>query len=123
MAYLSHYIKNILQGMRSGADILQMGLDRRDLGRAGQGWRVVERNLDKTYNLVLNMLAFSKPREPHFETFQVNKVVDEVAGLMQKPADDAQVVLLADLDDSLPPIPVDRDGVHQVVLNLITNAI
>ena len=123
IAYLSHYVKNILQGMRSGADVLQQGLDRRNLNRATQGWHIVERNLDKTYNLVLNMLAFSKPREPHFELFQVNKIADEVVALVQKQADAAKIVLLAVLEDSLPPIPVDREGVHQVILNLIANSI
>ncbi len=123
VAYLSHYIKNILQGTRSGADVLQRGLDHHDLGITAQGWRVVERNLDKTYTLMLNMLAWSKPREPRFETLQVNKIIEDVVGLAQRVADDAKVVLLTDLEDSLPPIPVDYDGLHQIVLNLITNAI
>jgi signal transduction histidine kinase len=123
VAYLSHYIKNILQGMRSGADVLQRGLDRRDFSVTGQGWRIVEKNLDKSYNLMLNMLAFSKERQPRLERLQVNRIVDEVVGLLQKQADDSGVVLLTDLDDAIPPIPVDADGIHQVVLNLVTNAI
>src|SRR6185436_13957632 len=123
VAYLSHYIKNILQGMRSGAEVLQRGLDRRDFAVTGQGWQIVERNLDRSYNLMLNMLAFSKQREPRLEMLQVNRIIEEVVALVQKQADDRKIVLLADLDDTLPPIPVDFDGVHQVVLNLVTNAV
>lgn len=123
VAQLSHYVKNILQGMRGGAEILQRGLDGRDFGVTGQGWRILERNLDKSYALMLNMLAFSKPREPRFELLQVNKIVEDVVALVQKQVDDARGVLLTDLDDGLPPIPVDYDGLHQVVLNLVTNAI
>ena len=123
VAYLSHYIKNILQGMRSGADVLQRGLDRRDLNVTKQGWQIVERNLDKSYNLMLNMLAFSKQREPHLEMLQVNKVVEDAASLAHKQADNVKAVLLTDLEQDLPPIPIDYDGVHQVVLNLVTNAI
>lgn len=123
VAYLSHYIKNILQGMRSGADVVQRGLDRRSLETTRQGWGIVERNLDKSYNLMLNMLAFSKTREPRFEMLQVNKIVEDVVELVQRQADDGQVVLLTDLEDTLPPVPVDYDGLHQVILNLITNAI
>jgi two-component system NtrC family sensor kinase len=123
VAYLSHYIKNILQGMRSGADVLQAGLDKRDLGRTAQGWQIVERNLDKTYNLVMNMLAFSKQREPYLDMYQINRIVEEVVILVQKQADDAHVVLLTDLDENLPAVPIDHDGIHQVILNLITNAI
>lgn len=123
VAYLSHYIKNILQGMRAGADVVQRGLDRRDLATAAQGWRIVERNLDRSYSLMLNMLAISKDREPRFEPLQVNRIVEEVVRLVQREADDKQVVLLADLDDTAPAIPLDYDGIHQVVLNIVTNAL
>ena len=123
VAYLSHYIKNILQGMRSGADVLERGLSKADLAQTGQGWGIVERNLDRCYNLMLNMLAFSKPREPRLEPLQLNRVIEEVVDLVQKQADVKQVVLLTDLDDSLPPIPLDYDGIHQVILNIVTNAI
>lgn len=123
VAYLSHYIKNLLQGLRSGADVVQKGLDARDLATAIRGWPIVERNLDRCYNLMLNMLAFSKERQPRLEMLQLNRVVDEVVKLVQKQADDKKVVLLTDLDDHVPPIPLDYDGIHQVALNIVTNAI
>lgn len=123
VAYLSHYIKNILQGMRSGADIVTRGLGRKDLAVAAQGWGIVERNLDRSYNLMLNMLAFSKQREPRLEMLQVNKIAEEVVALVQKQADDGRTVLLADLDEAVPAAPLDYDGIHQVILNLIENAL
>ncbi len=123
VAYLSHYIKNILQGMRSGAEIVERGLERRDFAVIGNGWKMVERNLDRSYDLMLNMLAYSKDREPRIEMLTVNAVVREVVELVQKRADDANVVLLSELDAAVPPIPADYDGVHQVALNLLSNAI
>jgi signal transduction histidine kinase len=123
VAYLSHYIKNLLQGMQSGAEILQSGLDKADLGLAGQGWGIVERNLDRSYNLMKNMLAFAKQREPRLEQCQINRIVEEVVELVQKQADAKKVVLLTELDHSVPPVLADYDGVHQVVLNIVTNAI
>ena len=123
VAYLSHYIKNLLQGVRSGADVLGRGLERQDFAQATEGWRIVDRNLDKSYNLMLNMLAFSKDREPRLEMLQLNRVVDDAVALVQKQADAAKVVVLADLDDAAPPFPLDYDGIHQVILNLLTNAV
>lgn len=123
VAYLSHYIKNILQGMRSGADVIERGLSSNELETTAQGWRIVERNLDRSYNLMLNMLAFSKQREPRLELLQLNRIVEEVVELVQKQADAKGVVLLTDLDKHLPPVPLDYDGIHQVALNIITNAI
>ena len=123
VAYLSHSIKNILQGLRSGTDVVQRGLQKRDFAVTTQGWRIVDRSLDKCYALMLNMLAFSKEREPRVEMLQVNKIVTDVVELVQKQADDAKVVLLPDLEEDVPAVPGDHDGLHQVVLNLLINAI
>lgn len=123
VAYLSHYIKNILQGMRSGAEVVERGLARKELATTAQGWKIVERNLERSYNLMLNMLAFSKPREPRLEMLQLNRIAEEVVGLVQKQADDARAVLLAELDETVPAVPLDYEGVHQLILNLLENAI
>jgi len=123
VAALSHYIKNILQGLRSGADVVEMGLGRQQLGMVDQGWQIVERNLEKIFNLTMNMLAFSKTREPRLEMASLNKVVQEVITLCQRRADDKAILLLTDFGDPMPPIPMDIDGVHQVVLNLVVNGI
>jgi two-component system NtrC family sensor kinase len=123
VAYLSHSIKNILQGMRSGADVVERGLTARDFTVADQGWRILDRNMDRCYALMLNMLAFSKQREPQLELASVNKLASDVCELLQKVADDARVMLLTDLDDSVPPVPLDCEGIHQVLLNLVSNAI
>ena len=63
-AALSHSIKNILQALRGGADVVQMGLAQKNLTQIGKAWPIVERNLEKIYNLTLNLLAYSKEREP-----------------------------------------------------------
>ncbi len=123
VAYLSHAIKNILQGMRSGADVLERGLNKRDFAVTGQGWRILGRNMDRCYNLMLNMLAFSKQREPQVDLLQINKIASDVVELMQGVADEERVVLLTDLDEHAPPIPLDYDGMYQVLLNLVTNAL
>src|SRR5207248_2867435 len=61
-AALSHSIKNILQALRGGADVVEMGLRGSNLPQAAKGWRVVDRNMEKIYNLTMNLLAYSRPR-------------------------------------------------------------
>ena len=123
VAYLAHSIKNLLQGMRAGADVVQRGLDQRDFGVTTKGWRILDRNLNNTYTLMLNMLAFSKQREPQLETLQVNQIIKDVVDLVRERADEAKVELRVELDEDAPPIPVDYEGVYQAVLNLVSNAI
>jgi two-component system, NtrC family, sensor kinase len=123
VAYLSHAIKNIIHGMRSGGDLVERGIGKRELPQIFQGWQIVDRNLDKVYKLMMNMLAFSKDREPNLEVASLNRIVEEVVGDLQAHADRKAVVLLADLGDDVPPIPLDHEGTHQLVLNLVANAI
>lgn len=122
VAHLSHNIRNILQGMRSGADVIDMALKTQSLEHVGAGWQVVQRNVERTYRLATNMLSYSAQRVPRIEMGQLNKVVAEAVALTQRQADDKGVMLLTDLDD-LPAIPLDADGMYQVATNIIINAI
>src|SRR5204862_2999684 len=42
-AALSHSIKNILQALRGGADVIEMGIKSGNVTQAGKGWRIVDR--------------------------------------------------------------------------------
>lgn len=122
-AYLSHHIRNILQGLRSGSDVLEMGLKRSNLEKIADAWKMIQRNLDRIFQLTTNMLTFSKDRRPNIEMAQLNSVIRDAVSLMQGPADAKSVMLLADLCDDLPAVPIDVEGMHQVVVNLLSNAI
>jgi two-component system NtrC family sensor kinase len=122
VAFLSHHIRNILQGLQSGADIIELGLRRQKLDVVSGGWEIVRRNLDRTFYLTMNMLTFSKQRQPRIESVQLNRIIEDVVQLAQRRADEKSVMLLLDLDD-LPPAPLDAEGIHQVVLNIVLNAV
>jgi len=122
VAVLSHHIKNILQALGAGTDVVEMGLDADNLTKAKGAWPIVQRNLGRINNLILNMLAFSKGRDPQLANINVNHVLGECIELVQGWADDRGVALLTDLDD-IPPIPADADGLHQAFLNLLHNAL
>jgi signal transduction histidine kinase/pSer/pThr/pTyr-binding forkhead associated (FHA) protein len=122
VAYLSHYIRNILQGMQGGADVVEMSIKRKSMESVTSGWAMVRRNLDRIYLLALNMLTFSKDRQPKIETVQINRIIEDVIALAQHKADERRVMLLTELDE-MPPIPIDPDGMHQVIHNMVLNAI
>ncbi|MFP4106857.1 MAG: ATP-binding protein [Phycisphaerae bacterium] len=122
VAFLSHHIKNILQALSSGIDLVEMGLKAEQLDRAKSAWPIVQRNLGRINDLILNMLAFSKDRQPLLENVNVNSVIEDCLELEQSRADEKGVALLSDLDD-LPAIPLDASGLQQALLNLITNAV
>jgi len=122
VAYLSHYIRNILQGMQSGAEIVELGMRRKAQESIETGWSMVRRNLDRIFVLAMNMLTFSKDRKPHIALAQLNQIIEDVVALSQNRADEKGVMLLTELAD-LPAIPIDEEGMHQVAHNIVLNAI
>ena len=123
VASLSHSIKNILQGLRGGADVVELGLRKQNMPVVNSGWEIVGRNLERIYELTMNMLAFSKQRRPEFEMIQLNPLLEEVVALIQPQAEKRKVAVLCDFADDLPPLPLDGGGIHQAVLNLLSNAL
>ncbi len=123
VASLSHSIKNILQGLRGGADVVELGLRKGNVKLLRNGWEIVSRNLDRIYELTMNMLAFSKQRNPELELTNVGRVLEEVAQLVQQQFEARTVALITDVAPDLPPVPLDASGIHQAVLNLLNNAL
>jgi signal transduction histidine kinase len=121
IAALSHHIKNILQGLRSGSEILQMGLNEKDEPLLLQGWKIVEKNQGKIYDLVMDMLSYSKEREPAVEDTDLNAVVKDVLELAR--GRNPNVPLEPHLAKALPPIQVDPEGLHRALLNIVGNAL
>lgn len=121
-AALSHSVKNILQALRGGADVVEMGFKATNMAQAQKGWRIVERNLDKIYNLTMNLLTYSKPREPHLEMMNPRTLLNDCVELIAAAANEKGVMVVADVDEAHPAIPMDPTGMHQVVMNLLSNA-
>lgn len=123
IATLSHHVKNILQGIRGGSYLIDEGLQATDTELIRKGWRIVEKNQEKISNLVMDMLTFSKEREPDMIPGQINEVITDVCELMQARAADARVKLACRPDPLMPPWTLDPDALHRAILNVVTNAI
>ena len=123
IAALSHHIKNILQGLRSGSEILKMGLADKSEEHLLQGWKIVEKNQGKIYDLVMDMLSYSKEREPAIEETDLNQVVRDVLELVGGRVKELGVRLEARLDEGLPRVQADPEGIHRALLNIVTNGL
>jgi signal transduction histidine kinase len=123
IAALSHHIKNILQGLKSGSEILKLGLADKDERLLQQGWTIVDKNQGRIFDLVMDMLSYSKDREPAFEEIDVNRIVRDVVELMDGRAKELGATLETRLDDELPPIHADPEGLHRALLNVVSNAL
>ncbi len=123
VASLSHAIKNILQGLRGGADVVEMGLKKEDLKVARGGWDILKRNLDRIVSLTMNMLAFSRQRSIEPELTPLGVLLEDCAQLLETQCAAKGVALIVDADPEMPPLPIDQGLMHQALMNLMTNAV
>lgn len=122
VAVLSHHIKNILQGVGGGGYLIKKGIADENGDMVNQGWSIVERNQKRIYDLVMDMLSFSKERVPDLQSGDVNAVCHEVMELIQSRATENDVK--AEFrEGELPSAQFDKEGIHRAVLNIVTNAI
>ena len=123
IATLSHHIKNILQGIRGGSYLIEVGLTDDDNEIVRKGWNIVEKNQGRISNLVMDMLSFSKEREPDLVLSELNRVCEDVVELMQSRAADYHVKLTWQAAENVPESMFDPEGMHRAILNVVTNAI
>jgi signal transduction histidine kinase len=139
IASLSHHIKNILQGVRGGSYLIELGMkDHTKALAAGdvdiegaekavsimrKGWAIVEKNQERISTLVMDMLTFSKERDPVPEQADLNELVCDVYELMKTRANEEQVELVWLPAPTMPTLMFDPEAMHRAVLNIVTNAI
>jgi len=88
-----------------------------------KGWAMVENNIGKISDLVMNMLIYSKEREPDYVPCSPNDIAQEVYDLMVEKAAHSKVKLVKDFDASIHECFLDPSGPHRCLLNLVSNAI
>ena len=123
IATLSHHIKNILQGIRGGSYLVEMGLENDDLAVLQKGWNIVSRNQNKISSLVMDMLSFSKEREPDPVATDLVALVADIVETVHHRADEAGTQIRWTPPTDLPRLLFDPEGISRAVLNVVSNAL
>lgn len=123
VASLSHSIKNMLQAMRSGSDLVSMGLKKDSPKLVVNGWDIVSRSHERFYALAMNMLQFSKNRQPEMDLHSLQTLLSDLGATLTPRFLARGCRLIIKCAPSIPPIPFDPQGIHQALLNLLSNAL
>lgn len=78
---------------------------------------------DRITRIVQHLLQFARRRPPSFARTDLYTAVKDVLDLLQYEVRRRRITLTFSCDRVLPPVLVDADGIQQVVLNLVTNAL
>ena len=123
IATLSHHIKNILQGIHGGSYLVEMGLDKNDLGITDKGWGIVRRNQHKISSLVMDMLSFSKDRKPDPSPSDIPALLADIVETVKQRAEDGGISVHCKTPDNFPVLLCDAEALSRAILNVVTNAI
>jgi two-component system NtrC family sensor kinase len=123
IAGMGHYIKNILNGLEGGIYMVNTGLKKDKRPLLTKGWGIVQNNVAKISDLVMDMLTYSREREPDLKSCSPNDIAQDVFDLMEEKAKSSKVTLVKDFDPSIEMCFFDPAGIHRCLLNLVTNAI
>jgi signal transduction histidine kinase len=123
VAGLAHYIKNILTGLRGGVYMVNTGMAKDNSPMLKEGWAMVQRNIERVGDLALALLSYSKERVPERSVCRPNEMLSEAVELFRERAEEHRVNLDVALDPNVKEAYLDRDGINNVFLNLISNAI
>lgn len=84
---------------------------------------IVRTKLDRIERIVDQTLGISRNREPALEPMSINVVVADVLLFMNYKFSKAGVEVRPAMEETLPPVPLDRGQMQQVLLNLMMNAV
>jgi len=123
IAYLSHDIKNILEGLQGGVYVVEEGIKDNDMVLAGQGWKIVKKNIVEISTIAQNILYSAKERTLKYETVSPDELVKDAVALFQEKAESMGVRLQHRVNPMLPLVRLDPLNIRRMLNNLIWNAL
>jgi len=122
-AELGHCIKNVLTAMGGGAHILDIGINSRDFEKTAMGWEMVKRNNRFLKQLVLDMLSYSKEREPSYIDTDINRTCQSICGLYATDAAQKSVEIVFEADPAVGTAKLDVTAIKRCLANMVGNAV
>ncbi len=78
--------------------------------------------VDRCKEITHSLLDFARKRQPVIQAVAVNKLIDDMARLVEKEAGQRDIRIVRNLAPDLPPIYLDAPQLRQVILNILNNA-
>jgi two-component system NtrC family sensor kinase len=127
-AGIAHEINNPLAIIRQEAEWLEHLLknekfkDIQELQDFGDSLRVIVQQVDRCTEITGNLLNFARKREPVIQATHINKIIKDMAALVEREARHSNIDIIQEFQPDLPAILSDPPLLRQVILNLLTNA-
>jgi two-component system, OmpR family, phosphate regulon sensor histidine kinase PhoR len=125
IANLTHELRTPLTALYGYAETLQKGVDDPDTQKRFLG--IIERQSRRLARLIDDLVSLSDLERGltplKFEPLAPSRILDEAAELMREQAMRAGIELVVRSSPDLPNVAIDRDRIHEVMLNLLDNSL
>jgi signal transduction histidine kinase len=118
---LAHEIRNPLAGIAGVIDIIGRDLPATSPARAVV--KDVRQEISRINRIVSDLLETARPRSPQIRSADINTTVEHSVMLARQQALSKPITIELRKSPSLPEVDHDGDQIHQVMLNLLLNAI
>jgi two-component system NtrC family sensor kinase len=85
--------------------------------------QAILRSVERAKGITYRLLGFARRLETRYEILDVNEIIRDVLGFLDKEAKDRNVEIRLDLDPDLGKISSDQGQLEQVFLNLLNNSL
>jgi PAS domain S-box-containing protein len=120
---VSHGIKGLLNGLDGGMYLVNTGMKKGDQPRIQKGWEMVERNVNRIRSQVLNILYYTKERQPGYETVSAIDLAKDICKRREAKAVEINVKFECELDENAGDFEVDQAAIRSLLVNLLENAL
>jgi two-component system, NtrC family, sensor kinase len=120
-ASLAHEIGTPLNAISGHLQLLAR--DHPDAPDTQRRVQVITKQLEFIVGIVRRLLEWAHKKQLRFRPADLNLLMREILTLVSPTLEQHAITVSIDLTDGLPPVPVDRDGLNQVFLNLINNSL
>jgi len=119
---LAHDTKNVLEGLRGGIYIVNLGFKNNNRRDIDTGWDMVQRNVARLSSMIMDMLYCAKKRSPSHVPVSLSAVLKEVVGLFAGKATQFHIQLESKAEEHVEILGEPKE-IHGLISNLIANAI
>jgi len=123
VAGLAHGIKNVLMGLKGGMYVVNSGIKRSDNGLVEQGWNMLQNNIEKISSFVKEFLSFARGKTLKVELADPHAIATDIANLYRDAIEQSGIIFIPKLEEGINKAPMDAQGIHTCIANLISNAI